>query len=205
MENSHARQDQGTYSEEISHPVGSFMLGINPSLQLPNFSEKYEPFLEDANSKITDALNLQKEVYPRVPGYVGNTGPSNSSASAPRYAPDTRDTQPSTTSNLTPPLDHGAHSQPAPKSSKRCLFCDGEFSNPDNRRRHERHIHGEKSSYKGLLEKDGLACTSVTTDRRNRRNHVEVFHPRESAELPPRSRNHRPNDRTDKMLNRWFT
>ena len=63
--------------------------------------------------------------------------------------------------------------------------------------------HEEQFQYICLLSKDGLACTGHVK-KRNRRRHVETFHPRESTDLPPVSTHRRPNPQTDEMLNRWF-
>ena len=198
-ENNPARQNQGTRSQEIGYPVDPSTLGIDMSLQPRYFSKVHGSFIEDANSTNTDAYDSLEEGYSHDPGSFRNHGPSSPSASAPRYAPESRNIESSTAYNL-------AHNlAPPSESSRRCQICDRVFSNPDNRRRHMRAQHMEKFSYKCLLKKDGLACTSTITDRRNRRKHVNEVHPRESTELPPKSANRRFNDKTDEMLNRWFT
>ena len=212
IENNSARRNQGIYSQERGYPVDPSTFGIDPSLQFPDFSEMHGPFVEDANSTNTETFDSQNQGYAHDPSYLGNTGPSKSSASAPNYAygtrnytPETRDTRSSTASKLTPPLDHVAYSQLAPSSRWTCQDCDQHYTSKTNLRRHTREKHTKQPSYKCLLNKNALACASVINDRRNRRKHVDEVHPRESAELPPRSENHRPNSKTDWLLNRWFT
>ena len=78
-----------------------------------------------------------------------------------------------------------------------------DFANRQNLSRHMHEHHEEQFQYNCQLSKDGLDCTGHVK-KRNRRRHVEVFHPKESTELPPISNHRRPNPQTDEMLNRWF-
>ena len=161
-------------------------------------------FVEDANNTNTDAGDSQNEGHPHNLGFYGNHCPSNVSALAPNYPPRLRNILSSIAPNLTPYIDHGAHSQLAPESSERCQICNLLFSNSENRRRHMREQHREKFQYICQLIEDGLVCSANVQVARNRRRHVEKVHPRESTKLPPKSGNHRPNDMTDEMLNGWF-
>ena len=205
VKNHPAHQKQGIHSQEISWPVDQSARGIDPSLQSRDFPEMLGSFVEDANNTNTDAGNSQNEGNPRSLGFYGSHRPSNPSALAPNHAPESRDILSSIAPNLTPHIDHGAHSHPAPESSEKCQVCDIPFSNSENRRRHMREQHKAKNQFVCQLVKDGSVCpANVTVTRRNRRRHVERVHRRESMMLPPPSGNHRANPRTDKMLNEWF-
>ena len=207
MENSPARQDQATHSQEwweIDYPSDPSALGIDQSLQPLSVRVVHGSFVEDANYTNIDAENSQNEGYPHDPGFYGNHHSRNPSALAPTSAPEPRNVASSIPSDLTPPFDRGVHSQPAPESSKRCQICNKPFSNNENRRRHMREQHREKFRYICQLTKDGSVCSAYVKDARNRRKHVDVVHPRESTDLPPTSTNRRSNDKTDEMLNGWF-
>ena len=209
MENNPARQDQGTHSQEIGCPFDPSALGIDQSLQPPYFSEVHGSFVEDANNTNTDACDSQNEEHPHNLGYPGNHCPSKSSALAPNCVPVSRNMLSSIVPNMTPHFDQGAQSQLAPESSEKCQTCRKAFSNSDNRRRHTREIHSlephtEKVQYKCRLIKNGSVCSANIKDARNRRKHVETSHRQESMELPPTSKNHRRNDKTDEILNGWF-
>lgn len=204
LETNPARRNLGTHSQEIGYPVDPSALGIDRSLQPPYFPEVHGSFVEDANNTNTDARNSQNEEYPHDPGCLGNRFPSNPSSLAPRYAPGSENKMPPPASNLTPPSDHGAHSQMAPESSERCETCCLNFSNSENRRRHEREQHKDNVHHKCLLIKNGLACNQIVKATRNRRKHVKAVHPAAAKLLPPPSTNRRSNNNTDEMLNGWF-
>ena len=199
-----ARQAQGIHSQEVGWPVDQSARGIEQSLQSRAFPEMLGSFVEDANNTNTDVGDSQNQGYLHNLGNNGNHCPSNLSALAPSYAPESRNILSSIVPNLTPHIDYGAHSQPAPESSERCRTCDMPFSNSENRRRHMREQHREKIQYICQLFKDGSVCSAIVKVARNRRRHVEVVHPRESTGLPPLSTNRRSNDKTDEMLNVWF-
>ena len=204
VENNPARRNQGIHSQEIGWPVDQSARGIDQSLQSRDFPEVLGSFVEDADNTNTDVEYSQNEGYPHNLGFYGNYCSSNLSALAPSYAPESRNILSSIAPNLTPHIDHGAHSQLAPESSERCQICDMPFSNSENRRRHMREQHREKVQYICQLRKDGSVCSANVKVARNRRRHVEVVHPQESTELPPTSTNRRSNDKTDEILNGWF-
>lgn len=203
VENHPARQRQGIQAQEIRWPVDQSARGIDQSLQSRDFSEMLGSFVEDANSTNTDAGDSRNEGNPRTLGFYGSHPPSNPSALAPIHAPESRNLLSSIAPNLTPHFDHGAHGQLALESSERCQTCNMPFSNSENRRRHMREQHRDKIKYICQLSKNGSVCSANVTVR-NRRRHVENHHRRESMMLPPTSPNHRPNERTDEMLNEWF-
>ena len=202
--NNTARSNQGTNLQGNEHQTDQSTLGIDQNLAGPDFSRKYGSFAEDANNTKTDTYNSQIEGYPRDTISFGGCYHSNPSALARRNAPSSRNIPSSTVSDLTPLFDHGTHSQLAPGSSNRCHECNMGFANRQNLSRHMHEHHEEQFQYNcRLLSKDGLACTGHVK-KRNRRRHVEMFHRRESTELPPVSTDRRPNPQTDEMLNRWF-
>ena len=204
METNPARQDLRTHSQEIGYPVDPSALGIDQSLQPSYFPEVHRYFVEDANNTNADARDSQSEGYPRDPGYFGAHSPGIPSALAPRYAPESGNILSSTPSNLIPPSDQGAHSQLAPEFSNRCQICSLDFSNSENRRRHEREQHEDNFHHKCRLNKGRLACGKIVKLARYRRKHVEAVHPVEARVLPPKSTNRRSNNDTDEMLNVWF-
>ena len=201
--NNAARPNQGTYLRGIEYQIDQSTLGIDQDLAGPDFSKEYGSFAEDANNTNTDAYNSQIEGCPHDPISFGRCYRSNPSALAGRNAHSSRDIPFSTVSNLTQPFDHGTHSQLAPGSCNRCNECNMDFANRQNLSRHMHEHHEEQFQYNCRLSKDGSACTGHVK-KRNRRRHVDVFHPRESTELPPISTHRRPNPQTDEMLNRWF-
>lgn len=204
MQTNPARQNLGTHSQEIGYPVDPSALGIDQSLQPSYFPEVHRSFVEDANNTNADACDSQSEGYSHDPGYLGNHCPSNPSALAPRYVPESGNILSSTTSNWTPPFAHGAHSQLAPESSERCETCRLNFSSSENRRRHEREQHEDNFHHKCQLSKGRSACGKIIKSARSRRKHVEGVHPAAATLLPPLSTNRRSNNKTDEMLNGWF-
>lgn len=191
------------HSQEIGIPVDQSAFGIDCSLQPPYFSEVHGSFVEDANSTDMDTRNSETEGYLHDPDYLGGHSPSNPSALAPSYAPESENTL-SSTSNLTSPLDQGAPSQLAPGSSGRCEICRLNFSNSENRRRHQREQHKDNDHHKCVLSENGLVCNKIIKSARNRRKHVRAVHPGAATLLPPPSTNRRSNNDTDEMLNVWF-
>lgn len=201
--NNTPRPNRGTYLQGIEYQTDPSTLGIDQDLAGPDFSREYGSFAEDANNTKIDAYNSQIEGYPHNTISSGSCYRSNPSALARRNAPSSRNIPPSTVFNLTPPFDHGTHSQIAPGCSNRCHECNMDFANRQNLSRHMHEHHEEQFQYNCLLSKDGLPCTGHVK-KRNRKRHVEGFHPRESTELPPVSTHRRPNPQTDEMLDRWF-
>ena len=203
-ESNPAGQIQGIHSQEIGWHVDQSARGIDQSLQPPYFPEVHGSFVEDANNTNTNEESSQKEGYSFDPGFYSNHRPSNPSALAPSLAHEPMNIPSSIPTNFTPPFDRGVHGQLVREFSRWCEICDLNLSSPENLRRHIRERHGGQVQFRCKLIEDGLVCSAHVKVARNRRRHVENFHPRESAKLPRKSGNHRPNDMTDEMLNGWF-
>lgn len=218
IENNPVRQSQWKNSQEIDNPVDPstrFTSGIAPSLLNRSFSGAYEPFVKDVDKTKTGAFVSQNERFPRdLDDFDVHSPSSLSTFKTPRYDPESKNVLSPTASDTTPRLYHDAHSQLAPESSKRCKLCDDNpgcerrpvFRSSTNLRRHmrEHHSGSQRIDYKCLLNKDGSACETVVKKARYRRSHVESVHQRESRELPPIDAKKRPNNETDKMLDKWF-
>ena len=141
--NNTARPNQGTYLQGIEYQTDQSTLGIDQDLAGPDFSREYGSFAEDVNNTKTDAYNSQIEGYPHDTISFGSCYRSNPSALARRNAPSSRDIPSSTVFNLTPPFDHGTHSQLGPGSSNRCHECNMDFANRQDLSRHMREHHEE--------------------------------------------------------------
>ncbi len=215
IETNRARQSQWKNSQELGNPVDLSMIpafGIDPSLLDKPFSGAYRSFVEDVDKTNIGAIDSQNEKFLHNSGEVDAHSPSDPSAfMAPTYDAESRDTLCPTVSSTAPSLYHGTHSQLVPEPSENCKICGEVFSGraewqKDNRRRHirEKHRTGQKLRYKCLLNKDGVACQTVVKEVRYRRKHVESVHQRESGKLPPVDANRRPNNETNKMLDKWF-
>ena len=180
--------------------------GIDPSLLDKSFSGAYRSFEEDVDETNIGAIVSQNERFVHNSGEADAHSPSGPATSmAPTYHAESRGIPSPTASNTAPSLYHGAHSQLGPESSD-CEICGEDFSSRENRRRHMREQHDADKNicYKCLLNKDGVACQTVVKEVRYRRKHVESVHQRESRELPPVDANRRPNNETNKMLDKWF-
>ena len=214
IENYPARQSQGQISQETDTPVDSstsLTSGIYPSLLNKSFSGVYEPFVKDADKTNTGEFNLQTKKFPRDPDDFDDRSPTFDSSVCDFGS---GNIQSPTVSNTTSHLDHGSHSQLAPESSERCNICDENpscerkpgFSGPANRRRHmrEHHSGSQRIHFKCLLDDHGSPCGTSVKNARYRKKHVKSIHQREFSELPPIDKKHRPNNETDKMLDKWF-
>ena len=209
-----ARQSQGQILQETDTPVDSstsLASGIHPSLLNKSFSGVYEPFVKDADKTNTGEFNLQTKKFPRDPDDFDDRSPTFDSSmcdfgSGNMHSP--------TASNTASHLDHGSHSQLAPESWERCNICDENpscerkpaFSSPANRRRHmrEHHSGSQRILFKCLLDDHGSPCGISVKNARYRKKHVKSIHKTEFSKLPPIDKKHRPNNETDKMLDKWF-
>ena len=90
VENSHARQNQGIHSQEISWPVDQSARGIDPSLQSRDFAEMLGSFVENANNTNTNPFDSENEDHPHDLDDIGKHCPSSPLALAPNYAPEPR-------------------------------------------------------------------------------------------------------------------
>lgn len=197
-------QEMGTKANPYTAP------GIDPSLIDGSFHETYGSFCAEVDQTHAGGGDTQNVGFPRNSDDLDSYSPNG--PSTPMFFGSAPCSRRRAGHRPGHPLSSGS-------SMKTCTICDDDpdcerkpayygtsESQKSSLRRHmrEEHSGGQNWSYQCSIDKDGSPCGEFISRADNRRRHVELTHPKESRQLPPKNAKRNANDITNALLDGWI-
>ncbi|CAD6571099.1 MAG: hypothetical protein ASARMPRED_004201 [Alectoria sarmentosa] len=214
-------------SQEMGNKANPYTApGIDLSLMDESFYKTYESFCAEVDQTHAGGGDTQNVGFPRNSDDLDSYSPNG--PSTPMFFGShtvLRKTGSCAASNTAPYSRRGAGHRPdhplsSGSSVNTCNICDDDpdcerkpayygtsESQKSSLRRHMRQEHsgGQNWSYQCSIDKDGSPCGEFISRADNRRRHVELTHPKESRELPPKDAKRNANDITNAKLDGWIS